>query len=707
MSIDIKFKNRVDELEAICKPSAPPLIVIDAPAGYGKTWLLREAKSRYEKKKWNAIWVDLKEKNQQILIESYVYDKIGAGLSTKIDSNLEIHIAKAINIKYIKIILFFDNVHTLDKEELKWLKNKVFECKKGVNIANFRVIFSGRYITSGDKRLIWQRFNIPLHFLSPFTYDHIREILEETITPPRKRNELLDRCIENAKHIEELSCGHPKIITQLIRELIEEKGWALELSDNEEKQKLFEKYINPQLKEILGDSLKEKCITVLETVVIFRVFNQNTVEKLVERGILINTGGLSSFELIQKLGLVSQKGGFGFCSDAIVRKLILLKMKLNDRDRYIKLNKVAHEIYDAWVNELVKDTPSYIDRESYLQFLVKESIYHICQLSVHNEADKDNIKKCLNRYKHLQQDYVVEKGKQHLLKNILLSDKGITLEEEEILELFNENEENKDEFCLMSEQSGEKEECEATYTQGILRVLKEKQPDRSPYAGTAFTIKVGDSYYIITCGHVLYAIANSTKRVTDCIRLKSYDGEFEFESKVTWIDEQLWKGDKLNPQLTAKQDICILTPVKANIVSHYINSKQFIKEDIPFSNYANNKNFISLEMGNLSASECCCYGYGANNQMDYTGRWLRNISIEEHNAGDQYKTIEIENAQGQNDKNTNSFEDGDSGAPLLDTKSCSIVGMIQSKKGGKNAFLIPSKKIHELVTQLHKKEGYK
>ena len=86
-----EFVNRAYELEQICRLGGPKFILVDAPAGYGKTFLLRKVKETYDvKEDWDSVLVDLRSQpemssNQIEQARTAIANEISSGpLSSRI-----------------------------------------------------------------------------------------------------------------------------------------------------------------------------------------------------------------------------------------------------------------------------------------------------------------------------------------------------------------------------------------------------------------------------------------------------------------------------------------------------------------------------------------------------------------------------------------------------------------------------------------------
>jgi hypothetical protein len=216
-----------------------------------------------------------------------------------------------------------------------------------------------------------------------------------------------------------LSGGHPRSIQKLINALIE-SDWTLPLS-NDEDQRLFKKYIDYEIKSLTRD-LDDLTKKALETLSIFRQISISTIRVLQSKDLLPREiQALDILACLTKIGLVSKKDNQIFYSDAIVRQFVLAEMKVFDTTRYLHLNSIALEIYNGWINKLLKPNPeASLDPQDLVTLFIREGSYHLCQLLPEVGAIERTAKQ-LRRYS----DYLVTTlgdNKNDPLRKTLLAD---------------------------------------------------------------------------------------------------------------------------------------------------------------------------------------------------------------------------------------------------------------------------------------------
>ncbi|WLE97438.1 MAG: hypothetical protein QTN59_01105 [Candidatus Electrothrix communis] len=380
--INLNFINRKRELEQINNPR-PDMQVIVAPAGYGKTALLKIIREKFEGDGWKCAYVDLAACENAADVRNLIAEQVGAAqIKAKFkeaDAELESMLASA-----GKILLLLDAVEGSESDALDWLLESLSVWGAGLAGAEIRAIFTGRYThknDNGDKfPNLLSRHCITL---PPFSLDVIRQAIEDTIKkyPPKKQNRKIseDAFLFWTKYIMRLSGGHPKSILNLLTALVA-KDWGVVFSPARE-QELFKKYVAPELEEIMT-SLDEVTKNSLEVLSVFRFFSGSTIKILQKKEKLpANRDARMILSDVLNMGFVSKPKNHLFYSDKIVRLLLVAQMRITDSENYRGLNRMAQEIYDEWITSGLVSRHSFssIDISELLQILVLEGIYHCGQ----------------------------------------------------------------------------------------------------------------------------------------------------------------------------------------------------------------------------------------------------------------------------------------------------------------------------------------
>lgn len=404
----LDFVNRSREIEYIMNPARSPIMLIDAPAGYGKSAILQELKERFEKENWRCKFVDL----------------------SKVQGDVDQKLRGTIRANHNKYIFLFDVAEQATDSDLEWLlKEFLPECKRNLPSAGFRVIFAGRYIESSTGASRW--VGVEKMPLSPFSQQVVEQMIEQTLL--NTSEELESTQIETlAKTVVELSGGHPRSIRNLIDNLARDK-WIIPVT-RLEKRELFKLCTAKEINQVT-DKLGKETNDCLEGIFVFRRFNLKTLKFLQQRGEV--EAKVDVFQILSGLTqkrLIARNNGSLFYSDRIVRDLILARLRLFEPDRYRELNQAAHELYKQWIeSELNRPDleDSVISSSDLVPILVMENIYHICQQFSPDVSTIEIAAKCIRE----NSSYLVralgespnDRNRQRHLKDLVLQDNNTCL----------------------------------------------------------------------------------------------------------------------------------------------------------------------------------------------------------------------------------------------------------------------------------------
>lgn len=430
--VELKFKNRDYEIDLICNPGQPQLMVIDAPAGYGKTALLKEVKERYQNDGWKCALIPLHQIKGKYSIRNEIARQIQAQpIDTKNDLEAD-DILRSELIEANRVLLLFDSIEQSYLEDLDWLLKLVSKCKDWLKTLEFRTIFAGRYINVSETRWI----NYKKFHLSPFTKDIVKKVIEDTVKQyplPAKQNPKDEDLKTWAHFITFLSGGHPKAIQKLIT-VMKNQHYGLVFSEDE-LPRLFNSYVDAELNEIIS-ALDHITSEALETFSIFRLLTFNTIQSLQAEYVFSKSiNAQSIFAKLNNHGFIIKKESSPFFSDNIVRKLIMTKMKIFNIDRYKSLNKIAQKIYEKWIESNLASTLSFgLSPKDLVPIYVQENIYHFFQQLPDKPDTSDVVKFLKQQSKFLLQALGEDENDPNYRKKL----ENIFLFDQEICESLNE-----------------------------------------------------------------------------------------------------------------------------------------------------------------------------------------------------------------------------------------------------------------------------
>lgn len=391
-STQIEFVNRDQELDRLdaerLRASRSPYTLIGAPAGYGKSYLLKRAVGKIQgseitAQEWTCRYVDFSLVDgdplafiAQALIEQPTHD-----VQTVVDQIIQTlsapsagghlaaqrgvaqrGVAQRGDVQRRAVLLIFDAVERLDNVATQWL-HELFSALRaqtwvsGREIIVVRIIIAGRtpdafwadYERAHPSPLAPQRI-----WLTPFDAYPIQELIwsqAQAVHVP-----LDDQIVvEIAQQVHHLSGGHPGVIRALVDHLAEQAFAVGAVGDYFRRQcaRLVQAYVAPAADALLSD-LPPRLRQAMQTLSVFRRVNANTVQRLVEVGELpadtdeiTLLGGLQRSHLL--LGPTIQEP---FYRDHLMRRVLALTLAWasdTETARYARLNALALALYAGWI----------------------------------------------------------------------------------------------------------------------------------------------------------------------------------------------------------------------------------------------------------------------------------------------------------------------------------------------------------------------
>lgn len=394
----IEFANRLKELNTLYTSDATR-IIIDAPAGYGKTSFLIAAKERMESgiedstgkiTQWKSAYVDIKldqfhNKRAIANIRNEIAQKIADNPKASVGSNneLEVVLGKALTDSGKRLLLIFDSAEQIAEPERLELRRLIRDLCETFGIDRIKVIVAERYSINEHRRsVIDGQLRFPLQ---PFTEGTVVEILKSIEKSSHHDQHTYEAW---ARGIIRLSGGHPQAIVNLVTELAE-SGWPINYPRAEREAELYKRHVADEVKKLLT-GIEESISKGLKVVSIFRFFTLTTIQYLQSLNKIQVQDPLSFTKLLLDTGLVKREG-FAY-SDAIVRDLLLVEMKVEFPDLYKDFHKLAWELYNKLISGTVKDE----EAGTKVPIYVREGVYHLSQFST--ETDRGPIAEAFKNY---------------------------------------------------------------------------------------------------------------------------------------------------------------------------------------------------------------------------------------------------------------------------------------------------------------------
>lgn len=420
LEIRAAFSNRDKELDSLIGPRSKPFVIVNAPAGYGKSYLLREAQRRLKllenkekrREKWITVWIECQRGDTQSVIVKQVAHGVGyAGLTRLRLEDLVVIVDETMDsVKADGLALFFDDLDRWKRgssSSPEWLPvaSIVKQCllvglneaisRKRKKLAGF---FAGRYV--GD----WAE-GFPLPYLgldlSPFSKEIVRVYILETVSRWQEEfgtkvdytTEELQRMAEG---VLEVTGGHTGAIAKVIQNMADDKRFAIILGvyfSPANKASLFQDFVSRAIGELL-EGLPPFLQEAFRTVSIFRGFNESTLDALLLKEYLKKDdlprrveGGWNLYRqmldthLVEPASLLSR--------DKVLQRVLSTRMRFEEPNRCKELHGFAVDLYDHWLqgqDHQGQPFPSGLPAGADQIVLMLEGLYHLCWA---NEGDAD------------------------------------------------------------------------------------------------------------------------------------------------------------------------------------------------------------------------------------------------------------------------------------------------------------------------------
>jgi hypothetical protein len=359
------FVDRIRELEKIL--STKNDLLIDAPAGFGKTFLLEKAGQEMTLQGWKVIHLDLVGPDHKPVEWKQLAKRLLHALdATQARRTVDITIQDLIKActSYNKILFVFDRLENVDPQTLTWIKADLMPSIRTVVRNTLRAIFSGRNIYYNAQPGAWNGYLTVK--LAPLTTENIQRLLENlTPKPPEYW----------AAWIYWLSGGHPASIKAIINEL-HGYNWNFRLPLSQANlQDLFLRCVSQYVAQV-KQSMRHTLHEGMDVLWIFRVLDPEIIQFLQTESLL-----QSSQTPLQILSDLSRgrliKANQYFYSDATIQGLLSVSMEVMKPELFRDYHSKALEIFNRKLVSLFSNrTPP----QSLVEAHLSEVIYHAVQI---------------------------------------------------------------------------------------------------------------------------------------------------------------------------------------------------------------------------------------------------------------------------------------------------------------------------------------
>jgi hypothetical protein len=414
------FVNRDRELDLLnverLRGAQSPYTLIDAPAGYGKTCLLRQvlrvtAASADVAPRWSPRYVEFypsgSEDGEQETIATLATalggeaepgdaEALLASVCTYVTQELTAPLAQERGPGRAEerraALILLDGVEQLDVRARQWLYDLFCRChqrtrSRGRELVVVRFVLSGR-----NAARFWEEYALRSPIPVPPQRIHLspldRYAIEEWVWKQAQAVQIvLDESTVRriAGHVGYLSGGHPRVIRGLMDDLVGQL-FMIGPADRyygERREALLQACLAPVADELLC-ALSDKLQNPVRALSIFRRVNANTLQALkraeelceeVDEVVLL--GDLQRARVLEGPRIDEP-----FYRDRLLRPVLARNMAYRDeetRAQFQALNRVALDLYAGWVQDGDRALPDSHLKATQRLYAVIEWLYHALQ----------------------------------------------------------------------------------------------------------------------------------------------------------------------------------------------------------------------------------------------------------------------------------------------------------------------------------------
>lgn len=383
----VPFTNRQDELKLILSSSAPAYYLLDAPAGYGKSTLLRELRKQFSERKWICAYLALNSSLEMDELAEAVAEnlsilnllpspRINQGAGYRLGSALQ----EYWNNSQEGLALLFDLEPGPGNSEIleRLLKEFIPEVEDSLeNLSpfnrgdnRFRVVIAGRYLNSYYNRLRLQKLPIvpSPRYLGPFNYDVIYGSSIDYLKQ-HKRNQVR----QIAEHILYLTGGHPGCMAKVLQ-WYKESGMSPQIFVDKFDEIIWNDIVRPVVSSLSTEATSDFGVHKLMRNNVLRYMDYAALRKLI--AILGISEVRDEYDLSDKLTeatLLSWNNHL--LRDDITRRLICLGLRNDGRDEFIRLCRTAQTICEELLHDSSTSNPDVWAVEYLFQFLQQHASF--------------------------------------------------------------------------------------------------------------------------------------------------------------------------------------------------------------------------------------------------------------------------------------------------------------------------------------------
>ncbi|MCP4524792.1 MAG: hypothetical protein GY833_02585 [Aestuariibacter sp.] len=377
----INFVNRADELKEACDSHAPQYILFDAPAGYGKTELLKTVEQRHFRDNWLCTFVEIpQDVNSALGLAKQLAAQAGypGNLAHFSDVKAVGHRLggffdeRLTSLKSPGVILLVDNIERLPHSEIDAFLSDFLVA---VQSPAMRVRLAGRYVGSiWEKQAKKHNFTFKVIPLTPFRFRYVKDTVR-LLLPSQA---MPDLC---AAHLMHVTGGHPGCMAKIIEHMSVTQSVEQDFALHQDEYKKIVLSVAHEIRESIPEPLRD----IFDVLSVFRRYNYRLLQQIIDTGLIEYVGGADNLEkVLTATYLVKRRRGF--IQDEIVRRLLALRLRWEETKRFIELCEKARQIYE-------QDSQKSNSRS---EFIVIEGLYQELRLGYYQGRqtliDRDSLR---------------------------------------------------------------------------------------------------------------------------------------------------------------------------------------------------------------------------------------------------------------------------------------------------------------------------
>lgn len=374
--VHLHFTNRDHELTLLLTPRHKK-IVLGAPTGYGKTYLLKEAARKLEAMGKKVIYVDLAYNDTRGKTLPEIFHEIGKQIGNNKPESLPYAADQVLDalVQFPELTLMFDSTERAQTDVVKWLKREIPLTREKMRGQDYKIIFTARYVNPPESIADeWRGYKeIPLKAIR---IEHIIEVLNSLLEDPRflvyKQNLHPDFICQVAENIAWLSAGHPGSIENIVQEWIRsrfQKDFHHEMPEDILKS-IFIDCVHPHVLKFQHE-LGEKLFSLMRVVSVFRMIDRNILCTLEGKGLI--EGPEQALSKILAMQLFVRRGGY--ITDGVARQLVARELEILNIKLYKEYNHIARSIWEEQLKFLLHQPSDFPNLDILISNMLRNIIY--------------------------------------------------------------------------------------------------------------------------------------------------------------------------------------------------------------------------------------------------------------------------------------------------------------------------------------------